>query len=130
MQNMPESTKVPGTVAIGKIGKCGGVSIPERVVAPLIGAGANVYILTNELTQSMRAKLSNSFPFLQDTLNSRYAKLVAGGVLASVATIIFWKILKRLFKAKVSSFIFVQTKLSLVRLNQFEKRVFGKTQYA
>lgn len=95
---MPESNPTAGSVAGGK---SAGVSIPECMVAPLIGAGANVYILTNELTQSMRAKLGTSLPFLQDTLNSRYAKLLAGGVLASVATIIFWKIIKRLCKPKV-----------------------------
>ena len=95
---MPECAATGGSVGAKR---CAGVSIPESVVAPLIGAGANVYILTNELTQSMREKLGTSWPVVQDTLNSRYARLLAGGMLASVAAIIFWKIAKRLCKAKV-----------------------------
>ena len=74
--------------------------IPESVVAPLIGAGANVYILTNELTQSMRQKLGTSWPVLQDTLNSRCARLLAGGVLASLACLLAWRLLRRLAAAK------------------------------
>ncbi|KAL8618943.1 hypothetical protein ACOMHN_020362 [Nucella lapillus] len=78
-----------------------GVALQESVMSPLIGAGANVYIMTNELTQSMREKLGTSWPFVQDTLNSRYAKLLAGGLLASVAVIVVWKIIKRV-SAKVT----------------------------
>ncbi|XP_076471668.1 uncharacterized protein LOC143301336 [Babylonia areolata] len=87
---------------VGKPQVSVGVSIPDSVVAPLIGAGANVYIMTNELTQSMREKLGTSWPFVQDRLNSRYVKLLAGGLLASVAVILVWKIIKRFTAAKAA----------------------------
>lgn len=87
------------TVTLTPVAVAPAVSVCGHLVTPLFGgAGNSILFLTQDLAQLMKSKFGATWPAVQihcDSLQSREMRYVAGGLLASVVTLIVWKCYKR-----------------------------------
>lgn len=75
-------------------------ALQDNVITPIMGAGATLVKLTQQLLQDLKSKTASSWPGFHEAMSSRYTKLIAGGLVAGVAFLVFWKLYNRYNKPK------------------------------